>query len=104
MNMSETEGAPSATLSDWFRLMKPGVLALLQVTAMCAILIHDLIEWNAAGRTGFDFAATLRIMAVVFVGGFLTAGGAHPIAVPMVNALLARAQGEEPVAAYAGLP
>ncbi|HIF04862.1 MAG TPA: hypothetical protein EYQ80_05595, partial [Candidatus Poseidoniales archaeon] len=77
MNMSETEGAPSATLSDWFRLMKPGVLALLQVTAMCAILIHDLIEWNAAGRTGFDFAATLRIMGVVFVGGFLTAGGAH---------------------------
>lgn len=77
MNMSETEGAPSATLSDWFRLMKPGVLALLQVTAMCAILIHDLIEWNAAGRTGFDFAATFRIMAVVFVGGFLTAGGAH---------------------------
>ena len=67
----------TATLSDWFRLMKPGVLALLQVTAMCTILIHDLIVWNAAERIDFDFLNTLETMGVVFVGGYLTAGGAH---------------------------
>lgn len=62
---------------DWFQLMKPGVLGLLQVTAMCAILIHDLIEWRAAGQTGFEPLSTLGTMAVVFIGGCLTAGGAH---------------------------
>ena len=66
-----------ATLSDWFHMMKPGVLSLLQITAMCTILIHDLIVWNAAGQTGFDFRATLETMGIVFVGGYLTAGGAH---------------------------
>ena len=64
--MSESE-TPTAGISDWFNLMKPGVLALLQVTAMCAILIHDLIEWRAAGQTGFDLLDTLRTMGVVFV-------------------------------------
>ena len=75
--MGESEAAAKATLSDWFQLMKPGVLSLLQVTAMCAILVHDLIQWNIAGRTGFDFVQTTETMAVVFVGGYLTAGGAH---------------------------
>ena len=57
--------------------MKPGVLALLQVTALCTILIHDLIIWNAAGRIDFDYISTLETMGVVFIGGYLTAGGAH---------------------------
>ena len=75
--MSDVVDAGSVKLSDWFQLMKPGVLSLLQVTAMCAILIHDLIQWNIADRTGFDLMGTLQTMAIVFVGGYLTAGGAH---------------------------
>ena len=75
--MSDVADAGSVKLSDWFQLMKPGVLSLLQVTAMCAILIHDLIQWNIADRTGFDLMGTLQTMAIVFVGGYLTAGGAH---------------------------
>ncbi len=75
--MGETEVAEKATLSDWFQLMKPGVLSLLQVTAMCAILVHDLIQWNIAGRVNFDIQKTAETMAIVFVGGYLTAGGAH---------------------------
>ena len=75
--MEEAEEMAKATLSDWFHMMKPGVLSLLQITAMCTILIHDLIVWNAAGQTGFDFRATLETMGIVFVGGYLTAGGAH---------------------------
>ena len=75
--MESTPDLATANLSDWFRLMKPGVLALLQVTAMCTILIHDLIVWNAAGRIDFDIFSTLETMGIVFVGGYLTAGGAH---------------------------
>ena len=52
--MESSSDLETANLSDWFRLMKPGVLALLQVTAMCTILIHDLIVWNAAGGLDFD--------------------------------------------------
>jgi heme o synthase len=75
--MGETTEVEPANFSDWFQLMKPGVLALLQVTAMCTILIHDLIAWNVAGRLDFDFSHTLQTMGIVFVGGYLTAGGAH---------------------------
>ena len=75
--MEAAERIAKATFSDWFHMMKPGVLALLQITAMCTILIHDLIAWNAAGRTGFDIPSTLETMGIVFVGGYLTAGGAH---------------------------
>ena len=75
--MESPSDLATANLSDWFQLMKPGVLALLQVTAMCTILIHDLIAWNAAGRLDFDMLNTLETMAIVFVGGYLTAGGAH---------------------------
>ena len=75
--MESPSDLAKANLSDWFQLMKPGVLALLQVTAMCTILIHDLIVWNAAGRLDFDLLNTLETMVIVFVGGYLTAGGAH---------------------------
>ena len=75
--MGDTDDLSSPNFSDWFQLMKPGVLALLQVTAMCTILIHDLIVWNSAGRVDFDLFNTLETMGVVFVGGYLTAGGAH---------------------------
>ena len=75
--MSEVADSGSAKFSDWFQLMKPGVLSLLQVTAMCAILIHDLVQWNINGRTGFDLYNTLQTMGIVFIGGYLTAGGAH---------------------------
>ncbi|MDP6905857.1 MAG: heme o synthase [Candidatus Thalassarchaeaceae archaeon] len=75
--MGDGVGTTKATFSDWFNLMKPGVLALLQITALCAILIHDLIEWNHDGRKNFEFIDTLKTMGVVFVGGWLTAGGAH---------------------------
>ena len=75
--MESSGDMAKASMSDWFRLMKPGVLALLQVTAMCTILIHDLIVWNVGGRVEFNFLNTLETMGVVFVGGYLTAGGAH---------------------------
>ena len=56
-----------------FSLTKPRVVVLLQITAMCAILSHNLIENNKINRD------TLEIMMVVFIGGYLTAGGANCI-------------------------
>ena len=32
-------------IGDYFALMKPNVIVLLQITALCAVLAHDLIEW-----------------------------------------------------------
>ena len=62
-----------ALVKSLFSLTKPRVVVLLQITAMCAILCHDLIEFNKINRN------TLEIMFVVFVGGYLTAGGANCI-------------------------
>ena len=67
--MSETR----ALVKSLFNLTKPRVVVLLQITAMCAILCHDLIE---SSRINLD---TLEIMFIVFVGGYLTAGGANCI-------------------------
>jgi protoheme IX farnesyltransferase len=69
VNMSETRGM-GKTL---FSLTKPRVVVLLQITAMCAILSHDFIEIN---RINYN---TLENMLIVFIGGYLTAGGANCI-------------------------
>ena len=67
--MSETR-ALGYTL---FSLTKPRVVVLLQITAMCAILSHDLIKLNTVDGN------TLENMFIVFIGGYLTAGGANCI-------------------------
>ena len=67
--MSETR----ALMKSLFYLTKPRVVVLLQITAMCAILCHDLIESSKINQD------TLEIMFIVFVGGYLTAGGANCI-------------------------
>ncbi|MBU89858.1 MAG: protoheme IX farnesyltransferase [Euryarchaeota archaeon] len=69
VNMSEAR----ALVKSLFSLTKPRVVVLLQITAMCAILCHDLIESNKINRN------TLEIMFIVFIGGYLTAGGANCI-------------------------
>ncbi|MED5231300.1 MAG: heme o synthase [Candidatus Thermoplasmatota archaeon] len=71
--MSETASGAKA----WFTLTKPGVVVLLQITALCAVLSHDLLE--ASGFTEMDWNESLRTMVIVFVGGYLTAGGANAI-------------------------
>ena len=61
----------------WFTLTKPGVVVLLQITALCAVLSHDLLE--ASGFSDMDWEESISTMAIVFVGGYLTAGGANAI-------------------------
>jgi protoheme IX farnesyltransferase len=58
-------------------LTKPTVVVLLQVTALCAVLSHDLLE--AGGFSKLDYAASFETIIIVFIGGYLTAGGANSI-------------------------
>jgi protoheme IX farnesyltransferase len=67
--MSETKGLASSL----FSLTKPRVVVLLQITAMCAILSHDMIKLKEINIQTFEN------MFFVFVGGYLTAGGANCI-------------------------
>lgn len=58
-------------------LMKPRVLILLQITALCAVLIHDALQWRISGE--WDILRTGQVMFAVVIGGTLTAGGANSI-------------------------
>lgn len=57
---------------SYLSLTKPRVVVLLQITALCAVLVHDRME----GQMTRDTAYT---MLVVFIGGYLSAGGANAI-------------------------
>jgi protoheme IX farnesyltransferase len=61
-----------SNLRPYFTLTKPRVVVLLQITALCSVLVHDQLGG------GLD-ANTVRTMLVVFVGGYLSAGGANAI-------------------------
>ena len=61
-----------SNLRPYFNLTKPRVVVLLQITALCSVLVHDQLGG------GLD-ANTVRTMLVVFVGGYLSAGGANAI-------------------------
>ena len=61
------------------KLMKLRVIVLLQITAICAILVHDLLSRHGLieiERTWFD---TFFTMGVTIVGGTLSAGGSNAI-------------------------
>ena len=62
----------STFFSSYFSLTKPKVVVLLQITALCAVIIH----YSLAGNLGSE---TFETMAIVLLGGYLTAGGANAI-------------------------
>lgn len=75
--MSEARSLPQALIA----LMKLRVVVLLQITAVCAILVHDLLlRYGALGalpqRTWTD---TATAMALTLVAGTLSAGGSNAI-------------------------
>lgn len=77
--MSEVSERPSLFII-WVKLMKLRVIVLLQVTAVCAILVHDLLDrkgvFDGGGRTWLD---TLVTCFWVVIGGTLSAGGSNSI-------------------------
>ena len=54
----------------WVQLTKPGVVILLQITAISAVIVHDLLDTS-------DISVSLNIESslITLVGCYLTAGG-----------------------------
>ena len=77
--MSTSDNYPGL-INIWMRLMKLRVIVLLQITAICAILMHDLLARKGAivsvDRGWID---TLQTSIWVIIGGTLSAGGANSI-------------------------
>ena len=61
-------------MNRWFRLTKPGVVILLQITAISAVVVHDLMS-----ETRPPLGHTLEASLITLVGGYLTAGGSNAI-------------------------
>ncbi|MDP6661643.1 MAG: heme o synthase [Candidatus Thalassarchaeaceae archaeon] len=59
-------------LRPFYELTKPRVVILLQITALCAVLVHDLLDSGLSTRSA-------ETMLIVLVGGYLSAGGANAI-------------------------
>ena len=57
---------------SYVSLTKPRVVVLLQITALCAVLVHDRMHEQLSIETA-------QTMLIVFVGGYLSAGGANAI-------------------------
>ena len=73
-----SEGQPSL-ISLFIKLMKLRVIVLLQITAICAILVHDSLaryELIDVERSWFD---TLWTSFITLIGGTLSAGGSNAI-------------------------
>ena len=62
----------SGSMSDFLSLTKPRVVILLQITAICSVIIHDVTG------AGLNFAS-VRTMVLVLIGGYLSAGGENAI-------------------------
>ena len=72
--MSEVSTEHPGMLKVFIKLMKLRVIILLQVTAICAILVHDLLARYGsidAERTWLD---TVYSSFITIIGGTLSAG------------------------------
>lgn len=60
-------------------LMKLRVVVLLQVTAVCAILVHDLLVRYGSVAGDRSWLDTVTALSITLVGGTLSAGGSNAI-------------------------
>ena len=67
----------------WFtvfiQLMKLRVIVLLQITAICAILVHDMLARHGLIDVDRTWSDTLYACLITVVGGTLSAGGSNSI-------------------------
>ena len=66
-------------ITIYLQLMKLRVVILLQVTAICAIIAHDLMVRSEAINGDRTWIDTLEACVVTLVGGTLAAGGSNAI-------------------------
>ncbi|GIR76543.1 MAG: protoheme IX farnesyltransferase [Candidatus Poseidoniales archaeon] len=81
--MSQTTDASSVphpgTLNVMMQLMKLRVIVLLQITALCAILVHDSLARHGLLDVERTWDQTLWVSLITVVGGTLSAGGSNAI-------------------------
>ena len=63
----------------FIRLMKLRVIVLLQITAICAILVHDLLSRHGLIDGTRSWSDTLYASVITVIGGTLSAGGSNAI-------------------------
>ena len=63
----------------FIKLMKLRVIVLLQITAICAILVHDLLSRHDLIDIDRSWNDTLYASLITIVGGTLSAGGSNAI-------------------------
>ena len=73
--MTENRALPSVLID----LMKLRVVVLLQITAICAILVHDLLVRYGSIAGDRSWLDTATAVAITLVGGTLSAGGSNAI-------------------------
>ena len=66
-------------LSVFLQLMKLRVIVLLQITAVCAILVHDLLSRHGLLEIERTWAETGFTIIITIIGGTLSAGGSNSI-------------------------
>ena len=67
------------TLKVMMQLMKLRVIVLLQITALCAILVHDTFARYGVMDIDRTWGQTLWVSLITVVGGTLSAGGSNAI-------------------------
>ena len=63
----------------FIRLMKLRVIVLLQITAICAILVHDLLARHGLIDVTRTWEDTFYASLITVIGGTLSAGGSNAI-------------------------
>ena len=80
---SEPSSAGTVGHPGWFsvfvQLMKLRVIVLLQITAICAILVHDLLSRNDLIDVERSWGDTAYTIIITVLGGTLSAGGSNAI-------------------------
>ena len=74
-----TNTTKPSLLKICMKLMKLRVIVLLQITAICAILVHDLLARHGLTDVDRTWTDTFYACVITVVGGTLSAGGSNAI-------------------------
>ena len=76
---NSAEDSHPGWISVFVQLMKLRVIVLLQITAICAILVHDLLSRHGLIEVDRSWSDTAYTIVITVIGGTLSAGGSNAI-------------------------
>jgi len=79
MSATEHDVPHPGWIKVFIKLMKLRVIVLLQITAICAILVHDLLSRHYLIDIDRSWNDTLYASLITIIGGTLSAGGSNAI-------------------------